>query len=358
MLVHQEVAQFLLLQASPHVVAQVLEAQDARDVSGIVAIAPHGCQKRNDRLGLAHAANHYFGQKWLGGLPYLAGERPVRKVFPHHRDAQLVDQGRILQDRGAGVEQAHAQEIGVGLARLVERRLHGGCRMAGCHLAEHRHYITALAYPVSQHRLQPLFVIFELLTNMQIGFGHVIATGDGDQDQRRGQGKKGQQVIGHIAQRQHGFALVIHIGAVHQAGSQGVGDAVDGLFGHYQQSGVHWNVEQQCVGGVGGRSPYRDPEDGVCQHQADFVTLPQQTCAAHFSGENYCRVGVVPQHIGVTTYHGRGQHAAAQTKQLQCQHGEDAAEQKIDVQENRKVRVIAQQAERHQQDKERAGVRE
>ncbi len=75
----------------------------------------------------------------------------------------------------------------------------------------------------------------------------------------------------------------------------------------------------------------------------EIAAVRQPADNRHLSGHDDDGVGVVPEDIGIAGYDDGSQNTPAKAEELQYQRGEDAAEEKINIEEDREPEIVASQ---------------
>ena len=93
-------------------------------------------------------------------------------------------------------------------------------------------------------------------------------------------------------------------------------------------------MHDEMIKQVHQRHTDNEPVKRISQNHAHFTALHQPADNHHFNshGENIVRV--IPEDIGVSGNYCGGCNAATTAEKLENQHGEDTAEDKVDIKEN------------------------
>ena len=188
--------------------------------------------------------------------------------------------------------------------------------------------------------------------NVLVVFGEIGSAGDGDADQGREENKKAEQGRDNLAQGQAPTAREHGIAGKEQAGEQGIGDAVYRLFDHDDTGVLPGHIHDAVVEEVDQRHAEAEPVEGVGQDQADFATGEEPADHRHLGGEDDAGIRMVPGEIGVGGDEGGGDDSPPQAVELQRQQGEDAAEVKVDIEEEWKAEIVAGYPRDHQREKD------
>lgn len=112
------------------------------------------------------------------------------------------------------------------------------------------------------------------------------------------------------------------------------------MFGYDKEGIARRKMHDYVVEKVGHRHADDEPEEGIGLDQPHLAAFHQQADNRHFGGSDDDNVRVIPEEPGNAVDYGRRQDPPAKSEELQGQHGENAAEKEVDIEEDREVEIV------------------
>jgi len=316
------------------------EAQDAGDVARVGPLFYHRGEHGDDRLRLVDASHDHLREHRLEGALKARDEGAVGEVLADVGLAGFVQHRGVGGDGGAGIKDADALEVVVGACRLFQVGLHLGRGEPRGEIGQGDHRRLAAQHPVPDYQVGPAVFQGERAADILLGLAKVAAAPHGQKHQGGKQHAKGQKVVDQLAETGLLAPGPERVAGVAKPRQHRVDDAVHRLLGERHQGAVHRHPHDLMVEEVDQRHPPHDPEQGVRLDETHAPPDQQGHCGG-LEREDQPGVGVVPQQVGVAGGQCGADEPRCRSQQLQGEHAEDAAEEKVDVEKDGIVEVVA-----------------